>query len=303
MIVSLKQKILQNDTFQTVAAYVSHQKSRKRLDRTYSALLERYREEPEHKGPVPESDSPYLWICWWQGRESMSPLVRGCVERIQMLHPHRKVVLITEKNMQEYVRFPTLILEKYRSGGITPTNMSDLLRCRLLAQYGGCWMDATLYLTEALPERFEDYPLYTGRYPRNPKDQNISANRWTSYFMMAKHPGNVLFCFLDDFWTHYWEQNDRLTEYFMIDYALDLAYRNIPAVRRQLDQVPVNGCGQDPWLLLLRNLSQPYDQDWMKKIQEQNWMQKLSYKGETSIQKKAPEPENSIYKILFLDGK
>lgn len=297
---SIKQKIIKTNIFQRVTAYLHHQKRRKELDQEFASVISKYIDVEAEGFGTSSTPSEYIWVCWWQGYDGMTPLVRECVERIKRFNSEKKVILITDDNVNEYVRFPEVIMKKYVEGVITKTNMSDLLRANLLAKYGGCWMDATLYIFGAVPERFYNCPVYTGRYIRNGKDQNISRNRWTSYFMMARYPGNILFCFLRDFWNVYWENHDTLTEYLMIDYALDLAYRRIPSIRRELNQVGLNGCGNDVWALLSA-LSEPYDEKWFQNLGNANWMQKLTYKIEATVQEMASDPQNSIYKRLFLD--
>ena len=71
------------------------------------------------------------------------------------------------------------------------------------------------------------------------------------------------------------------------------------AIKQELDMVPVNGCGKNVWELL-KILPDSFDNKKIEKIKQENWMQKLSYRGENRIQEKSETPEKSIYKILFL---
>lgn len=296
----IKQKIIQTEVFQYITAELYHRKIQKKLIREFSDIIEKYKNVDAEKKEYGGEYSQYIWVCWWQGYDGMTPLVKECVDRIKKFNSDKKVVLITEENLNEYVTFPTYILEKFKAGLISKTHMSDLLRANLLAKYGGCWMDATLYLFGGIPEHFYDVPIYTGRYARDKKDYNVSKSRWTSYFLMARYPGNVLYCFLMDFWNEYWKKYDSLITYFMIDYAINLAYQTVPFVRYELDLVDENGCGKNPWELL-KALPNVYDELWIKELEEQNWMQKLTYKVEDTVQIKARIPEKSIYNKLFFN--
>ena len=53
------------------------------------------------------------------------------------------------------MNFPEWLLEKKDKGIITKTHMSDLLRLKLLGQYGGIWLDSTFYCTDSLEPYFE----------------------------------------------------------------------------------------------------------------------------------------------------
>lgn len=295
---NIKQKIVSSDIFQKVTARLHQHKRRRQLKRWYGDIIEKYGSQPSPHAEGKPSD--YIWLCWWQGEVQMSPLVRECCSRIKRFNPDKQVILITEDNMEQYVSFPPYILEKFQKGIITKTHMSDLLRAELLARHGGVWMDATIYTFGPIPEHFYEKTLFTGRCEYNKKDYNVSRNRWTSYFWVSPWPEHVFFRFLSDFWRAYWKDHETLIEYFLIDYVIDWGYHTIPIIKNELDAVDVNGCGVDLWTLL-RKLRDDYSPALIEKIRQENWMQKLSYKGEEFIQQKALHPENSVYKVLFLD--
>lgn len=62
-------------------------------------------------------------------------------------HP---VILITIDNYQNYIDVDQEILRKFNEGILLPAIFADLIRLKLLAVYGGLWIDATIYLTEDL---------------------------------------------------------------------------------------------------------------------------------------------------------
>lgn len=295
---NIKQEIVSSFIFQKVTARLHQRRRRHQLKAMCSEIIEKYQDQKPLSGKGKCSD--YIWLCWWQGEASMGPLVRECYARIKRFNPDKQVILITEENMEQYVSFPSYILEKYHKGIISKTHMSDLLRAELLARHGGVWMDATIYTFGPIPERCYKKTLYTGRCKYNKKDYNVSRNRWTSYFWVSPWPEHAFFCFLSDFWRAYWKDHESLIEYFLIDYVIDLGYHTIPLVKKELDAVDIDGCGVDFWVLL-RKLRDDYSPELIKDIQQKNWMQKLSYKGEEFIQQKAVHPEKSVYKALFLD--
>lgn len=295
---NLKKRIIKTHGFQLVTSRLHQRKRRKELKILVGEVIEKNENVPLEQ-PT-EKYSEYIWVCWWQGEQNMSPLVRKCYHHIREFNSNKKVILITEENLNIWVHFPDYILEKYKKGIITKTHFSDLLRVELLREYGGVWMDITLLTFSNIPERFYQYPVFTGRYLSNKYDYNVSRNRWTSYFWVSRYPKNVLFCFMSDFWRAYWEQMDEQIEYFLIDYALDLGYHSISNIKKELDMVSLQGCGTDPWRLL-KLLPKTYNKELLDDIMSSNWMQKLSYRGEEQIQKKSSSPDNSFYMKLFLE--
>ena len=294
----LKQKVIKTHTFNVITSRLHYRKRRNEIKTLMGREIKKYYDMPMESKT--NQISNYVWVCWWQGEKDMSPLVKECYKRICLYNSDKTVVLITDENLEEYTSFPSYILEKYHKGIITRTHFSDLLRTELLCKYGGVWMDITILIHSGIPKEFYDYPIYTGRLPYNKYDYNISQSRWSSFFWVSRYPNNILFQYLSEFWRMYWKKYDHLIEYFLIDYAIDFGYKNIPMIQCELDAVPINSCGEDVWLLL-KMLADEYDINVLKNIEEKNWMQKLSYKGENTIQERSKYPENCVYKRLFLN--
>lgn len=165
---------------------------------------------------------PVIWLFWWQGTEKMSPLVKKCYASILRNRGQRQVILITASNIRQYTNLPESIYHKVANGQITLTHLSDLLRFNLLRQYGGLWMDLTLYVTKSL-DRIKTNQLFTcSGYPVN-NDFNIARGRWTGFFIGGP-AGDPLFIFMDNFFREYWRDNDYQLDYFLIDYGLNYAF-------------------------------------------------------------------------------
>ena len=92
------------------------------------------------------TDVSPIWVCWWQGRDSMPDIVKACYNSILMHAGNHPVILITGDNYHEYVTLPDCILQKWKAGNITLTHLSDILRMLLLKAHGGIWMDSTVLL-------------------------------------------------------------------------------------------------------------------------------------------------------------
>lgn len=296
----LKQRIIRTHLFNSVTARLHFVKRRRELKKIVGNLIDKYQKEPMEQKPLDGKFSNYVWVCWWQGENDMSPIIRTCYKQIKELNTDKQVILITEKNVGKYVTFPSSILEKYHKGIISKTHLSDFLRVELLCKYGGVWMDITLMTWTSIHKEFYELPVFTGHFEQNKNDYNIAKNRWTTFFWVSRYSNNVLFCYLADFWRMYWREKNSIIEYFLLDYAIDFGYRYIPAIRKELDMVPVNGCGKDVWQLL-KILPDQFKDEVIEKIKNDNWMQKLSYKGENRIQERSTSPEESVYKKLFLN--
>lgn len=58
-----------------------------------------------------------------------------------------EVIELDERNLFEYVKLPNQIINMWKQKRITNANFSDLCRIALLADYGGLWIDSTVFLT------------------------------------------------------------------------------------------------------------------------------------------------------------
>lgn len=93
-----------------------------------------------------------IWIFWMQGMEHAPKLVKKCFESVCKNKPEGfDIILLSDKNLSEYIRMPEFIIEKYKKGYISTTHFSDLVRLELLSSYGGCWIDATVFCSGRIP--------------------------------------------------------------------------------------------------------------------------------------------------------
>ena len=114
------------------------------LESQYRDVINKYKNLEDNSEYI--SDISYIWVFWWQGMESMPPLIKACINNLKKKSGNRKVILLTKDNYSNYVNIPVNILNKVKKGQLTYTFFSDILRFNLLSKHGGIWIDATLYI-------------------------------------------------------------------------------------------------------------------------------------------------------------
>ncbi|MBQ5671726.1 MAG: capsular polysaccharide synthesis protein [Oscillospiraceae bacterium] len=218
-----------------------------------------------------------LWCCWLSGEDTMPDLVRVCYQAMKQQAPEDvQTVLITEKNYSQYISIPEYIVAKYRSGIISAAHFSDILRFCLLSQYGGMWLDSTVFTSGPIPDDIFSRDYYTqkaadpSQYPNEP-----SRAQWCG-FIWAGAPGNPLFCFLRDGLLAYWKKHNAVIDYIFFDYIILTAYHNLPYVKEMMDHQEPNN--EHIWALW-QLMGQKYDMGVCAEVFHKNIFHKLSYKG------------------------
>ncbi len=158
-----------------------------------------------------EDMSDAIWICWLQGIESAPELVQHCVRSIEHHIPDRKIIYINKNNFRNYCHIPDFIIKKWEKGLITNTHFSDILRLALLIQHGGLWMDATVYMTGALPTYITDGDFFVYR----DGFFNCDVINFGSWIIYAK-PNNLLLNETLQLLYLYWQRYDYMKHYFLL---------------------------------------------------------------------------------------
>ena len=180
-----------------------------------------------------------IFVLWLQGFKGMPDIVKKCYESIKYFNSDKNVILLGERNLSNYVQLPNYIIEKYKHGIISNAHFSDIVRCYLLTNYGGLWIDATVLLTNKIPNTifdesfflfkdlswFDNYALadsFTKQIIDNdllkksitflhPDKDMPNISNWF-IFSKAQNPfiKKILLFLLE-----YWKNEDKLKNYFM----------------------------------------------------------------------------------------
>ena len=191
----------------TVARYLQREVDKCDLD--FPGLLGR---------PNPDVPEKSIFIMWWQGERNAPPLVKACIDSVRVHAAGHKVIVVSEQNIGEFVTIPSFITDKVRSGVISFTHLSDIIRLNLLTLYGGAWIDATVFCARDIPERLFLSPFYSIHFGKFTKDP--SHGRWTTFLMFACKDSQIIKKTLD-FHYRYWSRHNVILDYIMFDYLIN----------------------------------------------------------------------------------
>ena len=267
------------------------------VDTVLDDLLAEYRDQPDEAITVGAGEKISVWCCWWQGEAQMPELVRMCHHRLKQVLPADKAELhlITLDNYRDYVELPAHIIDKFQRKIITMTTMSDVLRFALLKKYGGYWLDATVFFSGPIPEEYFSGRFYCQRMVHNTELVRREACRgnWCG-FSMAGPKDSVVFRYMCDAFSHWWEHYDTIIDYVLIDYMLWSGFKAIPAIRDAINTVPDNN---EDIFEMYQVLNQPYSPELMQRLTTRNVMHKLTYKMD--LTKVTPDGRQTLYGYLW----
>ena len=87
-------------------------------------------------------------------------------------------IIIDQNNFSKYLELPEWILKKVEKKEITLTHLADIIRMGLLKQYGGIWVDATMFFTKDVFKEF-DHKNLNSNYPQQYIENQYEFTKWT----------------------------------------------------------------------------------------------------------------------------
>ena len=245
-------------------------KIKQKLAKKYKSELEEF--DKKWTSNLTHETNRTIWIFWWQGLENAPNLVKVCFNSVKKnLGSDWDIIVLTENNYTEYVNFPTHIIEKFKSGVITITHLSDLLRLELLIKYGGLWLDATVFCSgRGIPISIIESDFFTFRTQKPGADGK--ATPLSSWLMYAK-TNNQLLIATKKLLYKYWEKNKSMMDYFLLHHFLSIVCDRNPNITNKIPPF----CNSIPHILQL-HLFDEYNETYWNDLKRMTCFHKLTYK-------------------------
>jgi hypothetical protein len=201
-------------------------KAIKILEKKFRPILLKYQDKEVPLSGVDDSQKN-IFIFWWTGFETAPKMVKDNVLQIKKYYPDYHLYLLTRDNYASYVSLSNNILSLFEKGKISIQTFSDILRFRLLGQYGGFWFDATLriFKREPLFERLKTTGFYSLNCQSKERDETWGqVNPEMNYlvFYMGSVKGNPVMTIEDELYEAYYQKYDFCIDYFMNGYFMTL---------------------------------------------------------------------------------
>ena len=170
------------------------------------------------------SDDSPIWVLWYQGFEQAPPIIKACINSIKKNSGTHPVIVLSKDNISDYLKLPDNIVTKFKKGFFSITHLSDIIRLGLLTKYGGYWIDSTYFLTSPIISR--NMPFFSLKQ-KNCNYKSVVHCMWSGNFL-GVGKNNSVTKFLYNAFVNYWEENNTLIDYFLLDYVIRLAFDYFP---------------------------------------------------------------------------
>lgn len=197
------------------------------LKRNFGDIIEKYK-DVDYPIDTISGDAP-IWTFWAQGEENMPPIAKKCLECARKNANGRKFILLDMHSIRNYIDLPETIYILFRKNKIGIAHFSDIVRCALLAKYGGIWLDACILLTR--PIFVSNNCYYT--IPGHSKTTAFSK-LWTCGVQGSVRQ-NPFHSAVRDVLVAYHQKGLPVFDYLLLDYVMYYVYLELPSVKQMVD--------------------------------------------------------------------
>ena len=246
----------------TLAYYLAQQSETKYYDfrrkilldfvlklRKEAQLVDSSNEKEEETTEFPK----IIWTMWQQGEAQMPETVQASMKTIKDFAKRNdcEFYLLTDENLADFINIPRDITEKYKKKELSAAHYSDIIRFSLLYQYGGIWMDATLFVSPyATLEMFEGDFFTLNHPPLQPEkmERTVGDFKWAGFFLAGKK-GKPYFKHIRDLYLYYVRKYPVFIHYLMMDYFILSEYKCSPYFENLVDRLPILAPAERVWFL------------------------------------------------------
>ena len=224
-----------------------------------------------------------IWQFWGQGIDNNTPkIVKACLDSVQRYKGEYEVIVLTNNTIKEYIDLPDFVYDKLENNTqFKYAFFSDILRIALLSAYGGVWCDATIYLTDEIPENLLKKDFFMFQRGERPEDYKYWHKHNVDYFSWHKHfkvrllnsfiiakPNDSILEELRIILCNYWKKEDTFKHYFLFQ----IVFNEIIGRHENCDII------SDIYPnIMTKNIEQEYSSTLWNEITKNNTIHKLTY--------------------------
>lgn len=220
--------------------------------------------------PVDIPDMPrIIWIYWHQGEAEAPFIVRRCIETWRSRNPGWEVRVLCAQTVRDYVDMSDV------PPGLPLRYSANLLRVRLMRDYGGVWTDATIYCHRPLDEWI--WLHLTGGFF---VFHNGGPDRFIESWFIASVPRHLLSRHWAEDFARHLQQLPKVSEFYFIFFYV-FQWRILKDLEAQAAFARISGLSALPAFVMIEALRGVLPKDQLIRLLSAGLpLSKLSWRGE-----------------------
>ena len=228
-----------------------------------------------------------IWQFWGQGWdfEKLPDVVKISYKSVEKYKKDYEIIHLDMNNINDYLEIPAYILKKVENKKMGFAHFTDIIRLALLYNYGGVWIDATILLTDYLPQEYFEMDYFMFQ-----RDDNLENKKdWEDYddfyfswnnemkvrvlnsIIFAKKNNEIIKTLLDMLLI-FWEHNDLVPNYFFFQVLYTELIKNY--YKKKQCKIVSDTLTHE----LIRVWFDKFSQEKLDEITKRNNVHKLTYK-------------------------
>jgi hypothetical protein len=192
-----------------------------------------------HEPPVNSAVKikPKHFQYWHQGVNAVPDVIYNCYLSIDhFLMDDFEIIRLDYETLKNYIKLPEHIIKARDEGRMTIAHFSDIIRNKLLLDYGGMWLDSSVMITskdklryfyEERNVAFQNTPVFS-----NPKEHAVLIGSW---MIWSRHSNSQVFRLTQEVLELYWERNKNISNYFLYHIVISDLIRKSAEIQREID--------------------------------------------------------------------
>lgn len=234
-----------------------------------------------------------IWQYWDSGFDNAPDIVKACISSVDKYKGDIERIFLTKDNIKEYVDIPQFYYEMYDKGIIKPAHFSDILRTYLLVEHGGCWIDATVYLTAPLPDYIRASELFVFQ---NDEEKDLDGLNMANYFI-SSNGNSVILQKMKKFLDIFWQENNFCINYFFYLHAFTMFSKS--SEQNQLEWSEMLSLSYLSVQIMQNKLLNTYSENLYNELKRISPIHKLTYKNRVLSKKKNIDFSNTLYEHIL----
>ena len=240
-----------------------------------SGLTHEFGEHDSHFEPTMIGNK--VWMFWYSGYETAPPLIKKCIDRVRSIEGI-DFIFIDKDNLQQYFGDYDKVMPIFYAGRISVTHLSDLLRLYLLKEYGGFWLDATIFVIDRnFFNKRANQVFWTLKYAES---EFFNKGKFST-FLVTSGKGEVVMKLAYRMLFEYLNRFETFFDYFLLDFTIYFLYRTFPSCTNDIDAVSTCTEITDLWALVSIRMCK--DEGIFNDVMKSNVVQKVTYKANKTV--------------------